>query len=51
MEKRVKEEYHREMAKSMQKLPNNEASKSIEILTKVSNNVPVNYGFMQSLSL
>ena len=36
---------------SMQKLLNNEASKTEKIMTKMNNYVPVNYGCMQSLSL
>ena len=61
MDKREKEVYCVKRAKTerlrrsaivnMQKLLNNEASKKREILTKISNYVPVNYGCMQSLSL
>ena len=35
----------------MQKLLNNEAFKKKEIMTKISNYMPVNYDCMQSLSL
>ena len=61
MDKRGKELYCVKRAKterlkrsaiiSMQKLLNNEASKNKEIMTKISNYVPVNYDCMQSLSL
>ena len=50
--KRAKTERLRKSAiVSMQKLLNNEASKKREIMTKICNYVPVNYGCMQSLSL
>ena len=50
--KRAKtERFKRSAIISMQRLLNNEASKNKEILTKISNYVPVNYGCMHSLSL
>ena len=61
MNKRGKELFLVKMAKterfkkssiiSMQKLLNNEASKQKQIMTKISNYMPVNYDCMQSLSL
>ena len=50
--KRAKtERYKKSAIISMQKVLNNEASKQKEIMKNVINCMPVNYGFMQSLSL